>query len=127
NAEDISGGGVNVGGTPSAPRNVVSGVHARGQSGSHPGPAPMPVQGSDHTGPSIVAAMAQQQQTPSAAKYVLAAAIGITVVAGLGAVGIIVARNRAMADDTPAVTATTKMVAPPTTSASSAPEKTAPV
>ncbi len=121
-ADDISGGGVNVSGTPSAPRNV-SGVHARGAQPNTPAHTPTPgqvAQSSDHTGPSIVAAhlSAQQQQTPSAAKYVLAAAIGITVVAGLGAVGIIVARNRAMEENAPAVTATAKTVAPPTTSAS---------
>jgi serine/threonine protein kinase len=112
-AEDISGGGMNVGGTPSAPRNV-SGVHARGT------PSAQPVQHSDQTGPSIVAAM-QQQQPPSAAKYVLAAAIGITVVAGLGAVGIIVARNRAIDENAPTATttaATSKSVAAPTISAS---------
>jgi serine/threonine-protein kinase len=117
--DDISGGGVNSG-TPSAPRNV-SGVHARGaQQQNTPAPGQV-AQGSDHTGPSIVAAhLSQQQQapTPSAAKYVLAAAIGITVVAAIGAVGIIVARNRAMEENAPAVTATARTVAPPTTSAS---------
>jgi serine/threonine-protein kinase len=116
-SDDISGGGVNSG-TPSAPRNV-SGVHARGAQQNTPAPGQV-AQSSDHTGPSIVAAMQQQQPptTPSAAKYVLAAAIGITVVAAVGAVGIIVARNRAMEDNAPAVTATAKTVAPPTTSAS---------
>jgi serine/threonine-protein kinase len=123
NPDDISGGGPNVAGTPSAPRNV-SGVHARGQQQqSTPNPSQI-TNHSDHTGPSIVAAMAQQQQqqhqAPSAAKYVLAAAIGITVVAALGAVGIIIARNRAMEDTAPAVTATTakSVTTAPSTSAS---------
>jgi len=132
NAEDISGGGVNVAGTPSAPQRVVSGVHARGTPSSSSAPSGPtsgpPMQHSDHTGPSIVAAMTQQQQqqTPSAAKYVLAAAIGISVVAGLGAVGIIVARNRAMEETAPAPT---KAVATATTSASAQelPRQSAPV
>ncbi len=101
NPDDISGGGAS-GGTPSAPQRVVSGVHARGQtpSGGANAMPSQPMTHSDQTGPSIVAAMAQQQQQqPSAAKYVLAAAIGVSVVAGLGAVGIIVARNRAANED----------------------------
>ncbi len=120
NAEDISGG---IGGTPSAPQRVVSGVHARGQTPSGPAGTPNPntqpaQRSGDNTGPSIVAAMSQQQQQPSAAKYVLAAAIGVSVVAGLGAVGIIVARQRALRDDTstPTMTAApSSKIAPNTT------------
>jgi serine/threonine-protein kinase len=118
NAMGTEEGGVNVAGTPSAPQRVVSGVHARGQTPSGPVHG-APMQHSDQTGPSIVAAMQQQQpQAPSAAKYVLAAAIGISVVAGLGAVGIIIARNRAAEENMPAATATVKQVATATTSAS---------
>ena len=122
--EDISGGGA-LSGTPSAPQRVVaSGVHTRG-----PGLTPSTgsaVPRSDQTGPSIVAAMAQQPPTPSAAKYVLAAAIGVSVVAGIGAVGIIVARNRAMqavpvAATTAVTTAAPQESAAPPPSASAAP------
>ncbi|HEY1956794.1 MAG TPA: serine/threonine-protein kinase [Polyangiaceae bacterium] len=113
--EDISGGGGAVGGTPSAPqRAIASGVHTRGAGFT-------PSTGSsaprvDATGPSIVAAMQQAPQTPSAAKYVLAAAIGVSVVAGLGAVGIVVARNRAM-QNVPVAATTAVTVAPPKSAA----------
>jgi tRNA A-37 threonylcarbamoyl transferase component Bud32 len=109
--EDISGGGGAVGGTPSAPAHAVaSGVHARGQT-----PSGALVARADATGPSIVARPGPQvQQAPSAAKYVLAAAIGVTVVAGLGAVGIVVARNRAMQQS---AVVTTTPTAHPTVSA----------
>jgi serine/threonine-protein kinase len=127
-ADDISGGGVAgaVAGTPSAPQRVVSGVHARGQTPSGPvsNQQQQPVAHSDQTGPSIVAARVAQPPAPSAAKYVLAAAIGVSVVAGLGAVGIIVARNRAMHDDVPVPTSThtpvASVIAPSTTASASA-------
>jgi serine/threonine protein kinase len=101
NPEDISGGGAPVaGGTPSAPRGV-SGVRALDI--PH---APPTMQPSENTGPSIVASMAAQQ-TPSTAKYVLAAAIGVIIAAGIGSAVIIYARSRAAAEDaTPQLTPT---------------------
>ncbi len=104
NPEDISANGMNVGGTPSAPARAVSGVHARGPQHTPSTPGQVPQVHSDKTGPSIVAAMVQQP-APSAAKYVLAAALGVIVVAGLGSIAIVVARNRAM-EDTVATTTT---------------------
>ena len=123
-ADEIAAGAV--GGTPSAPAHVVSsGVHPRGPgivpmsspqaavpSGATPSGGAM-VAKSDSTGPSLVGGFptAPPQTPPSnAAKYVLAVAIGVTVVAGLGAVGIVVARNRAMQSAPPA--ATTAQLAP---------------
>jgi len=125
NPEDISGSGgaavpPGLTGTPSAPQRAVSGVHARGPAGATPSGGTPSNAGqpnhSEQTGPSIVAQMAQQP-SPSAAKYVLAAAIGVSVVAGLGAVGIIVARNRAAQDDAPTPT----IVAPAKATTSAAP------
>jgi len=109
--DDISGGAA-VGGTPSAPQPAVtSGVHARNPApGTPPGGAFIPR--ADQTGPSMVSRPLVGAPPPSnAAKYVLAAAIGVTVVAGLGAAFIVVARNRAMRD-APVATATATHVAP---------------
>ncbi len=109
-------GGEQVGGTPSAPARVVSGVQ---QVSLQPPPG-------DHTGPSIVAAMAQTHAQPSSAgKYVLSAAVGVIVAAVIGSGAIIAMRNRSQEDlMTPSPTA-----AKPTASASApvvAPTQAAP-
>ncbi len=97
NPEDISGSGQGMG-TPSAP--VVSGVHQAGrgtpsQPQSMPQSTQQPVSHSDLTGPSIVAAMARQQaQPPSAAKYAIAAAIGVFVAVLIGVAVIVGLRMR---------------------------------
>jgi len=100
NPEDISGGGLpGAGGTPSAPARVVSGVHALNQQ-QQPGTPSQPQQvvhvGADATGPSIVAAMANQPPPNNTGKYMLAVAVGVIIAAGIGSGVIIMMRNRAL-------------------------------
>jgi hypothetical protein len=120
NPDDISGGGnALAGGTPSAPARGISGVHARG--GTPPGtPAALQMPAaSDATGPSIVAALATRPPS-RIGKYVLVAAIGVIIAAGIGSGVIIVMRNRA-ADDV-----RIENVTPPKATATSAPEHVMP-
>ncbi len=110
NPDDISGGGVvGVGGTPSAPARVVSGVHALGAPQAVPQGTPVPysqplAQHGDATGPSIVAAMVQQPAHPSnLGKYILLVAVVVIIAAGVGAALIVARRNRV--EDTQSVPA----------------------
>ena len=125
--EDISGSGGGVSaGTPSAPQHAItSGVHARGPVGLTPSGGSQLAPKSDATGPSMVGHMPAQPQQPAsnAAKILLTIAVSVSVVAGLGAVGIVVMRNRATRDAAPPVTATAEApkataTAPPKTTSS---------
>jgi eukaryotic-like serine/threonine-protein kinase len=110
NPEDISGGGA-VGGTPSAPARAVSGVRSLDlQTQMTPSHSVQPAPG-EVTGPSIVAI---PQEQPRVAKYLLAAAIGVIVAAGIGSAAILYVRSRAV-EEAPSLVPTrgASSIAPP--------------